>query len=35
VGGGAPRIFEAVEEQLGLKLVKIVISRVDKVPTPN
>ena len=43
VGGGAPRIFEAVEEQLGLKLVKvkdipmdmIVIDRVDKVPTAN
>ena len=43
VGGGAAGIFEAVEKQLGLKLVKvkdvpvdvIVIDRVDKVPTAN
>jgi uncharacterized protein (TIGR03435 family) len=42
-GGGAPGIFEAVEKQLGLKLVRakdipidmIVIDRVEKVPTAN
>ena len=43
VGGESPRIFEAIEKQLGLKLVKvkdipmdvIVVDRVDKVPTAN
>ena len=41
--GDAPTIFEAVEKQLGLKLVKapdapvemVVIDRVEKTPTAN
>jgi uncharacterized protein (TIGR03435 family) len=42
-GDGVPNLFKAVEEQLGLKLVKvkdvsvevIVVDQVDKVPTEN